>query len=162
MPPRKTDPKKRATKKAVKRTVSSRTQRDLMPLEEQGIGVYPETSQAKMRLGEDNKKPEKIMVVVGTGEDIAIQALSEVFEDALNLAASKNASYGDAWRRQGWMGNFARIHSKTSRLKNMIWRDDKDLDGADKETIEDTLLDLINLAGFMMINRTDRNKWGDG
>jgi hypothetical protein len=83
-----------------------------------------------------------------------------VFENALNLAMEKNQGYGDAWQQQGWMGNLARILSKTARLKNLAWRD-LSVEYA-TEPHEETVVDLINLAVFFLFNRRDSNKWGRG
>lgn len=81
-----------------------------------------------------------------------------VFEDCLNLAMAKNSGYGNAWREQGWMGNLARILSKTARLKNMAWRDN--VAESLPEPHEETAGDLINLCVFFLFNRRDSNKWG--
>lgn len=88
----------------------------------------------------------------------AVMLAASVMEDALNLIAEKSKGYGDAWRDQGWMGNLARIQSKTSRLRNMLWQDHET--GVKEESVEDTLLDLLNLSAFMMVNRWNANKWG--
>lgn len=85
--------------------------------------------------------------------------LAEVLLGALDLAADKNDTYQDAWREQGYMGNLARVLSKSSRIRNMAWCDSEDtLDGV--ESVEDTLLDLINLAAFAVINIREENRWG--
>lgn len=94
----------------------------------------------------------------GTEGTVTLISLASVFDQALTLAHSKNATYGDAWRRQGWMGNLARIMSKMARLKHMLWRD-HDLESSD-EPVTDTAIDLVNLTGFLIINRSETNKWG--
>lgn len=86
-------------------------------------------------------------------------SLASVFDEAVAIAHRKNASYGDAWRRQGWMGNLARMMSKMSRIKFMLWRD-HDLENSE-EAISDTAIDLVNLTSFLIINRSETNKWGD-
>jgi hypothetical protein len=84
---------------------------------------------------------------------------------------AKDAAYGGAWRKQGYMGNLARIMSKTERLSNMLWKDQVDppaVQGAeysmqadlDGETVLDTLKDLMALAAFMAANIEDGNRWG--
>lgn len=83
----------------------------------------------------------------------------DVFEDMLNLVARKSVGYGDAWQRQGWMGNLARIQSKSDRLKSLLWHDKETVDPV--EAVDDTLLDLANLAVFMRLNRVLGNKWGE-
>jgi len=100
------------------------------------------------------------MPVVLEGTDAAATAISlgSVFDQAMELAHVKNAAYGSAWRRQGWMGNLARIQSKAERLKNLLWRDNEK--SAMEETATDTALDAINILGFFMVNRSESNKWG--
>lgn len=100
------------------------------------------------------------------GDDMGpLQDLRNVIGDALRLAHHKNASYGDAWKSQGYMGNLARIQSKNARLRHMLWCDpDGDappIEQPDGEAVRDTLLDLVNLAGFMLLNWEAGNRWGD-
>lgn len=94
----------------------------------------------------------------GTEGSRTLIALASVFEQSLHIANRKNQTYGDAWRRQGWMGNLARIMSKVSRLVNMCWRDHS-LENAE-ESVTDTAFDQINITGFFIINRSEDNKWG--
>jgi hypothetical protein len=86
------------------------------------------------------------------------QQLLDLFADLVQLQMRKGQEYGEAWRSQGYMGNVARVLSKASRLKNMLWRDFQ-MESAD-EPIEETLGDLVNLAAFAVLNYRDRNKWG--
>ena len=81
-----------------------------------------------------------------------------VIAEALSLYRQKNRDYSDAWRRQGWAGNVARVLSKAARLKNMLWRDQPQM--GTEETVEDTLLDMINLCAFTIINIRENNRWG--
>lgn len=92
-----------------------------------------------------------------TEAQATVLALAQVFNEALIVAHGKNGHYGDAWRRQGWMGNLARIQSKVQRLTHMLWRD-HDLDDAN-EPVRETAIDLINIAGFFIVNRNDQRKW---
>lgn len=85
-------------------------------------------------------------------------ALLSIFESALQLQQRKQMGYGEAWRDQGYMGNVGRVLGKVSRLRNMLWRD-IEVNGS-SESIEDSLMDLIVLSGFALINRRERNKWG--
>lgn len=94
----------------------------------------------------------------GTDRGLTLTQLATVFDQALQLADSKDRTYGRAWSKQGWMGNFARLQSKMSRLRNMIWRDTPVEDG--NETVTDTALDFVNIAGFFIINRSEENRWG--
>jgi hypothetical protein len=97
----------------------------------------------------------------------SLQSLRNVVGDALRLLEVKNTQYGDAWRKQGYMGNLARIQSKAARLNALLWRD-ADGDGyplpadytRDGETVIDTLTDLINLAAMMAVNFSEGNRWG--
>jgi hypothetical protein len=94
----------------------------------------------------------------GTEAAATLISLASVFNEALTVAHHKNAMYGSAWRRQGWMGNLARVMSKGERLKNLLWRD-HEKSGAE-EAATDTALDMVNIMGFFMINRSESNKWG--
>lgn len=93
---------------------------------------------------------------VGSG---TVLDAARVMAGALGTIAAKNADYGGAWQAQGWMGNLARIMSKTARLKNMLWRDDPGLRNSD-EPVTDTLVDLINLCVFALLNMRRSNRWG--
>lgn len=86
-------------------------------------------------------------------------AMLDIFIKCLQLQQRKASTYGEAFRSQGYMGNVARVLSKVSRLKKMLWSDVVVSDS--DETVEDTARDLINLAVFFLINREDRNKWGN-
>lgn len=90
------------------------------------------------------------------------QRLVKLFEKALQLQQEKALTYGDAYRSQGYMGNVARVLSKVARVRNMLWRDSfiATVHTSVHESVEDSLLDLINLAGFTLINLNDGNKWG--
>lgn len=90
------------------------------------------------------------------------QAHSALVADKL----TKKRAYGDAWMRQGYMGNLARIMSKAARLENMLWRDqvqgldfDISQDG-DQESVMDTLIDLSAMCSLMIANLEDGNRWG--
>lgn len=91
--------------------------------------------------------------------DATTAKLLDIFAEAIVLQRRKTLTYGDAWRSQGEMGNVARVLSKVARLRKMCWTSNQ-IASAD-ESVEDTLLDLINLAGFMLINRRTGNKWGN-
>lgn len=83
---------------------------------------------------------------------------TEQFAGALATMAAKNRNYGGAWREQGWMGNLARIMSKTARLRSMLWREVPL--GSTSESVQDTLQDLLNLCVFMMLNLNGGERWG--
>lgn len=86
------------------------------------------------------------------------QHLLKVFEELLILQERKSHLYGSTWHEQGFMGNIARVLSKCSRLKTMLWRDFQVTDS--EETVEDTLLDMMNLGAFTLLNWRAGNKWG--
>lgn len=98
--------------------------------------------------GKDLKKPEAAM----------LEAMAAEYSRSFALVVQKTEGYGDAWKHQGWMGNVARILSKSARLKSLLWRDIA-ISGHD-ETIEDTARDLMNLCVFFLLNRGQDNKWG--
>jgi hypothetical protein len=88
------------------------------------------------------------------------QRMLQVFEQCLHLQQRKGRTYRNAWREQGYMGNVARVLSKASRLKSMLWRDQAEYVAPDEEPAEDTLHDLINIAAFAVMNLAERNRWG--
>lgn len=94
----------------------------------------------------------------GTEGSRTIMGATGVFAAALTTLAAKDRAYGGAWRKQGWMGNLARILSKSARLKEILWRADPYDDAS--EPVQDTLQDMINLCVFMILNLKDRNEWG--
>lgn len=75
---------------------------------------------------------------------------------------TEKQAYGDAWKRQGYMGNLARILSKAARLENMVWRDinDPNIQEDQTESVQDTLLDLSALCALMLANLEEGNRWG--
>jgi hypothetical protein len=84
--------------------------------------------------------------------------LMNLFIQCVNLQKKKGSTYGEAWRGQGYMGNVARVLSKASRLKNMLWRDMEI--ASSEESVTDTAQDMINLLAFFLINKIEGNKWG--
>jgi hypothetical protein len=94
----------------------------------------------------------------GTEGTSTLISMASVFDVALRLAHEKSFTYGDAWRRQGWMGNLARMMSKMSRLRQMLWTSHEIESSA--EPTQDSALDLVNLAAFFVVNRSEENKWG--
>jgi hypothetical protein len=95
----------------------------------------------------------------------AVIAFTAYCEAVTELVRRKDAAYGGAWQKQGYMGNLARILSKAERLKNMCWTDDNPaefpIEGHD-ESVLDTLKDLMALCAFMGANIEDGNRWGHG
>lgn len=89
----------------------------------------------------------------------AVMAVVDHCEAMINLVWRKNQDYGNAWASQGWMGNLARMQSKMSRLKNMLWNDKEQSDHVG-ESVVDTAQDLAALSTFFVVNYTDGNRWG--
>jgi hypothetical protein len=92
------------------------------------------------------------------GSQTVLRAANEM-AGALGTLWAKEGLYGGAWRQQGWMGQLARIMSKTARLRAMLWAD-QDREDA-QEPVRDTVQDLINLCALFLINRQERNRWGN-
>lgn len=101
------------------------------------------------------------------GDPMPLQGVRNAVGDALRLLEAKRA-YGDAWRAQGYMGNLARLQSKMARLRELLWRDAEgngyplpaNYTKGNNETVLDTALDLVNLAGMFAVNWTEENRWG--
>lgn len=85
---------------------------------------------------------------------------TRVLDEAMRVMSEKNSSYQDAWQEQGWRGNLARIMSKVTRLRNMLWRNNVSLLNGDKEHPRETLLDVINCCVFAILNLDDEREWG--
>lgn len=88
------------------------------------------------------------------------QGMQEVFTHCMDIASRKNADYGNSWRKNGYMANLPRVMEKVDRLRSLMW-----VDGAEsqvpEETLNETVLDLINTAAFLAINISEGNRWGD-
>lgn len=94
----------------------------------------------------------------------AAKAFLREAERVLALVREKDRAYGGAWQQQGYMGNLARIQSKASRLKNMLWIDySPENEGQvepNEESVADTLRDLMALCTFALSNIEEGNRWG--
>jgi hypothetical protein len=93
----------------------------------------------------------------------AVQAWDAFSAQVRDTIVRKSEGYGDAWRRQGHMGNLARVLSKSARLENMLWRDDQSNGiGASVggESVADTLVDMAALCAFLLANFEEGNRWG--
>lgn len=88
-----------------------------------------------------------------------VQQAEDWFDGVAELIAEKNKAYGDAWKKQGYLGNLGRIMSKTERLRNLLWREVEAVSSSG-ESVQDTLRDLAALAFFMARNYSEENKWG--
>lgn len=86
--------------------------------------------------------------------------VEEVFAEAARLFETKNLTYQDSWRTQGWRGNLSRVLEKAGRLRAMLWRGGNVLLNGSKEHPRETLLDIINTAAFLIINMDDGVEWG--
>lgn len=92
------------------------------------------------------------------------EAVWQAHADAVAALLKKKKAYGNAWVEQGYMGNLARILSKVSRVKNMMWRDPSDEEfgtgTAFDESVLDTLYDLSALCALAIANIEEGNRWG--
>jgi hypothetical protein len=86
--------------------------------------------------------------------------VEEIFAEAARLFETKNLTYQDSWRTQGWRGNLSRILEKAGRLRAMLWRGGNVLLNGSKEHPRETLLDIINTSAFLIINMDDGVEWG--
>jgi len=79
----------------------------------------------------------------------ALDAVIEIRQDRKKL-------YGDTWKKdEDWM-LMAQIHSKTTRLKNLII--DRNMDSNGYDSIIDSSIDLINYTLFLLANKLERKK----
>jgi hypothetical protein len=89
-----------------------------------------------------------------------LEQMKRIYDEALNLAATKNTDYGDAWRDQGWRGNLSRVFEKAKRLRTVLWRSNVQ-PTAVRETVRETAVDMINTLTFFVINLDAGVEWGD-
>jgi hypothetical protein len=80
-------------------------------------------------------------------------------EYARAVQLSKNGSYGDAWAKRGWRANLGRLLNKMDRLEHLLWRANPLESGA--EQVQETLVDIVNLAAFMYVNYNNGAEWGN-
>ncbi len=91
----------------------------------------------------------------------AVQAWDAYAAQVRDTILRKSVGYGDAWERQGYMGNVARVLSKQSRIRNMCWTDSEGTAvDPDDEDVLDTLIDLGALCAFAVANIEEGNRWG--
>jgi hypothetical protein len=96
----------------------------------------------------------------------AVQAWDAFSAQVRDTIVRKSEGYGNAWQRQGWLGNLARILSKTARLDNMLWREKPWMDtggeeaAEEQESVLETAVDLGALCAFFVSNVEAGNRWG--
>jgi hypothetical protein len=88
--------------------------------------------------------------------------VEEVFAEAARLFGTKNMTYQDSWRTQGWRGNLSRILEKAWRLRSMLWHGGNVFLNGSNEHPRETCIDMINTLAFLVINMDDGVEWGDG
>ncbi len=95
--------------------------------------------------------------------DPEAEAVYEIFLRAFRIYLDKKRLYGSAWKELGALGNFVRIHSKVTRIKNIAWGNGRttvfpENDHPEREeTVQDNLLDLMVLCAFMVRNIAEDN-----
>jgi hypothetical protein len=77
-----------------------------------------------------------------------VEQMKEIQKGALELFKKKNADYGDAFAKYGFVGVLMRIEDKIQRALS-ITKNGVTL--VDDETIRDTLLDLHNYAAMALM-----------
>lgn len=114
-------------------------------------------------LDENAKLHRDIGLLVDVLRSPTRTALQPLLDEALALVTEKDRAYAGAWRRQGYMGNVSRVLSKVERLRELVWGDDVMAlgDTVGGETVEDTLLDLINLSAMTLHNFRAGDRWGN-
>lgn len=85
--------------------------------------------------------------------------LADVCTEAQETVARKNRLYGDAWLKQGWRGNLARVLSKADRLRNVMWRTEPLPDA--EELSDETAVEMITLLAMFIVNKRNGNEWGE-
>lgn len=129
-----------------------------------GVSVTPVMAAAQ--IGEGIRRAFGMPEVHAHDTIPAVQAWDAYTAQVRDTIIRKSAGYGDAWQEQGYMGNLARVLSKSARLKNMCWKDGTWLDTGgeeaevEQEQVQDTLVDLGALCAFLVANLEEGNRWG--
>jgi len=116
----------------------------------------------RVRPSEGGEEP----VVIYHSQTPALVAWDSFSAEVRALIAKKSEGYGNAWQEQGYMGNLARILSKTARLRNMLWRENPwlgtggDEASEEQESALDTLHDMAALCAFFVANLRMGQRWG--
>ena len=71
----------------------------------------------------------------------------EVINEVLEIREDRAALYGNGWADIGFTGNAWHLIGKAGRFRYML---EKDPNRVRYETVEDTLKDMINYAGFCL------------
>lgn len=96
-------------------------------------------------------------------ESSTIELVNVVWADVQRKVEAKDDAYGQAWRKRGWRANLARVFSKADRLENLLWRTEIPIvGGTTDETVEDTVLDMMALLAFFLINYRYGDEWRPG
>jgi len=83
------------------------------------------------------------------------ERIKKIFAESLQLFKRKNHDYGESWEGLGLKGIFCGIYSKSSRLKQLIWKGENR--NVKEETVRDTLRDLLVYAGMGIMALEDKN-----
>ena len=83
------------------------------------------------------------------------EAIQRIVEDCLTILHNKGNDYQDDITPLGMRGCFANLFRKVMRLKSLIW-DEREA-AVEDETLEDTILDLINYGIITELLR--RGEW---
>lgn len=122
-----------------------------------------ETTKSVGRAERDVNAEIRLVVRLGVAQ-ISHQTdmiLNGAASDALRLFVRRNREYGDTANILGPKGQFADIHRKVAKLKNILW--DENVAPQDvTESPEEIMMDLIGhcLLGIQMMRESPRNYGG--
>ena len=74
-----------------------------------------------------------------------LEDVDKTFVECKKIAEIKTRMYGSEGLGQlGQKGEFIQIHRKYLRLKQMMWKDNFEVSDTERDTLRDTLIDMIN------------------
>ena len=83
------------------------------------------------------------------------QMYQSIVNQAYELFEMKNKDYGNAFKQYGAKGLFILMAGKIKRLEQLLWKNEEPQ--VKNESIEDTLLDLVNYAIMTLICIRENN-----
>lgn len=87
--------------------------------------------------------------------DEYLKRYDNIIAEARRISKDKSMLYGvSSIGELGAAGEFVQVHRKYKRLKNLVWENDPEnleVSGIYRDTLRDTLLDMINYCIIMLI-----------
>lgn len=105
-------------------------------------------------------------------QEASVQEMKQIFDEALEIYAERQRSYGNQWKKYGWRGALYSCRRKVERAWAQLWdqdpasaaeRADSDVPGSSPGASgADDLLDTINYAAMTIVCVRQGNRDGEG